>query len=405
MPFARAARWKSRRESTTVTGTLNPLRVAYVNLAFADVPDGTGLLDRLPTATRFCESLSARPGISVTAFHRFHRDEDLVREGVLHRFRADDPEAGLATPWTRPAALLALLRGHRPDVVHWNGFLFSLQLAAAMAVTARRPVYAVQHHAGAPEEGWRGRLQKLVHPIADGFLFTAEAIARPWRKKGVLGAKPVFEVVEGSCDFTPVDRTAARAAAGLDGNPAVLWVGRLHPRKDPVTALRGFARALDRLPGATLTMAYGEAPLVAEVEAFCASSPRLAERIRLVGRLPHEGLPAWYSAADLFLTSSPDEGSNYALIEAMACGAFPVASDIPPHRLLTADGAAGELFPPGDVEACAEAIVRASARSACDVRTAVRKRFEEIASWPAIARQAEAAYRVLIDRRASIRAR
>jgi len=388
-----------------VTGTLNPLRVAYVNLAFSDAPDGASLLERLPTATRFCESLTARPGLSVTAFQRFHRDEDLVRDGVSYHLRADDPEAHLATPRTRPAELLALLRAYRPDVVHWNGFLFPVQLAASLALTARRPVFAVQHHGGSPEEGWRGRLQQLVHPFADGFLFTAEAIGRPWREKGVLAARPVFEVVEGSCDFAPLARDAARAATGLDGDPAILWVGRLHARKDPVTALRGFARALESLPGATLTMAYAEAPRLAEVEAFRASSPRLAERIRLVGRLPHEGLPAWYSAADLFLTSSPDEGSNYALIEAMACGAFPVASDIPPHRLLTAGGSAGELFPAGDVGACTEAIVRAAARSTRDARASVRQRFEEIASWPAIARQAETAYRELVERRASRRAR
>ena len=383
---------------------MTPLRVAVVNLVFEDAPDGPSLVFRWPTLTRFAGSLAARPGVSVSVLQRFVRDETFEREGVAYRLAFDGP-APVPGLRCRIPRLAALIRDVAPDVIHLNGLSFPVPLAELMLRTRRRPVFVAQHHAGPPDAGLRALVQRLVMPRADGFFFTADGLAAPWRRRGVLGEKLVFEVVEGSCDFSPVDRDAAHAATGLDGNPAVLWVGRLHSRKDPVTALRGFAGALERLPGATLTMAFGEAPLLAEVEAFRASTPGLAEQIRLVGRRPHEELAAWYSAADLFLTSSPDEGSNYALIEAMSCGAFPVASDIPPHRLLTAGGAAGELFPARDVGACTEAIVRAAARSTRDARASVRQRFEEIASWPAIARQAETAYRELVERRASRRAR
>jgi glycosyltransferase involved in cell wall biosynthesis len=286
-----------------------------------------------------------------------------------------------------------------PDVVHVNGFLFPAQLAELMLRTRRRPVFVVQHHAGGPDLGRRGFVQRLVTPLADGFLFTAAGLAEVWRRRGVLGKKPVFEVVEGSCDFAPLDRLEARTATGMEGSPAVLWVGRLHPRKDPMTALDGFRRALPQLPEATLTMAFGQAPLLSDVERFLGRAPEVAGHVRLVGRIAHDELPTWYSGADLFLTSSPDEGSNYALIEAMACGLLPVASDIPPHRLLTDGDKNGELFPPGDAEACAVGLIRAARRSGPAPRESVRRRFEEIASWPAIARQAEAAYTALLARR------
>jgi glycosyltransferase involved in cell wall biosynthesis len=331
--------------------------------------------------------------MDVTVVQRFSRDADVTRHGIRYLLRSD---GGAPAPRLReiPFPCLRAVREASPDVVHLNGLSFPSQLAALMLAAPRRTVFAVQNHAGAPDRGLRGVLQRAVTPHADGFLFTASGIAEPWRRRGVLGDKPVFEVVEGSCDFSPLNRDAARADTGIRGSPAVLWVGRLHEKKDPFTALEGFARALERLPGATLTMAFGQAPLLAEVEARRVRSPRLAERIRLVGRIPHAELPAWYSAADLFLTSSPDEGSNYALIEAMACGTIPVVSDIPVHRRIA--GEAAEFFTRGNPDSCAEALLRAAARVSPEARTAVRARFEEAASWPAVARQARAAYDVLL---------
>ena len=370
------------------------MRVVVVNLVYdADLEEPGELLSRFRTLTGLAEALHRSAGLDVSVVQRFSRDADLTRNGVRYLFRGD---GGAPMPRLRDLSLrlLRTVREASPDVVHVNGLAFPSQVAALLLATARRPVFAVQNHAGAPDGGLRGVLQRLVTPRADGFLFTAPEIADRWRGRGVLGGRPVFEVVEGSCDFSPVERDAARATSGIHGSPAVLWVGRLHEKKDPFTALEGFARALERLPGATLTMAFGQAPLLAAVEDRRARSPRLMERIRLAGRVPHAKLPAWYSAADLFLTSSPEEGSNYALIEAMACGTIPVASDIPVHRRLA--GEAAEYFPSGDSDACAEALLRAAARLSPAARAAVQARFEESASWPAVARQARAAYEALL---------
>lgn len=375
------------------------LHVAVVNLAYEPGADPRGLLRLYPTLTRFCASLAELPGLRVTGVVRCMKDADLEEGSVAWRFRSDGDDEPLPGLRTRIPRLAALVKALAPDVVHVNGFLFPAQLAELMLRTRRRPVFVVQHHAGGPDSGRRGFVQRLVTPRADGFLFTASGLAKGWRRRGMLGTKPVFEVVEGSCDFTPLESPAARATIGIEGSPAVLWVGRLHPRKDPMTALEGFRRALPQLPEATLTMAFGEAPLLPEIERFLGNAPELAGRVRLVGRIPHEALPFWYSGADLFLTSSPDEGSNYALIEAMACGLPPVASDIPPHRLLTGGGVSGELFEPGDADTCASALIRASRQTGPDRREEIRRRFEATASWPAIACQARAAYEALRARR------
>ena len=86
-------------------------------------------------------------------------------------------------------------------------------------------------------------------------------------------------------------------------------------------------------------------------------SPALRDRVRLVGAVPHDRMAPFYSAADLFVVGSHHEGSGYALMEACACGAVPVVTDIPTFRLLTAGGSVGALWTPGDAAGCARALV------------------------------------------------
>ena len=142
-------------------------------------------------------------------------------------------------------------------------------------------------------------------------------------------------------------------------------------------------------------MAFREAPLLTEIQAFRERSPLLAERIHLLGEISHADLASHFSAADLFLTSSPAEGSNFALLEALACGTPPVASDIPAHRVLTGDGAVGRLFDAADAQSCARALVAAASSISDQARAATRRHFEENLGWPAVAKQAVRAYEAL----------
>jgi glycosyltransferase involved in cell wall biosynthesis len=61
---------------------------------------------------------------------------------------------------------------------------------------------------------------------------------------------------------------------------------------------------------------------------FLAGARRLGveDQVLLVGRVPEADLPAFYSAADLYVTSSLLEGFGLPVLEAMACGAPVVCS-------------------------------------------------------------------------------
>jgi glycosyltransferase involved in cell wall biosynthesis len=234
----------------------------------------------------------------------------------------------------------------------------------------------------------------------DAFFFTAAAQADEWRRRRFIKpAQPVYELLESSTRMCPVSRSEARRSSGVDGDPALLWVGRLNGNKDPLTVLEGFGRIVDDWPAATLTIVSGGGDLAAAVEAALRASPRMASRVRLAGEIPHAALPAYYSAADLFVLGSHREGSGYALLEACACGAVPVVTDIPAFNMITGGGAIGALWVAGQPASFDAAVRRLLTTDLTAHRTRVLERFDGSLSWRAVGRQALSACQDVVARR------
>lgn len=305
----------------------------------------------------------ARAGAEVTVVQAFHRDAAIEAEGVRYRFVAEPALPGRASgamPWR----LAAAARAARPDVIHVNGLDFALHTRMLCGLGV--PVLAQDHASAAGRR--RARRRWGLAKVA-GAAFTDAAQAGPFIAEGSLRRDvPVFSVPESSTRFGPGDPEEARAASGIHGDPAVLWVGRLDANKDPLTILDAVEIAAAALPGVRLWCCFHEAPLLAEVRARIAGSDVLAGRVHLLGRVPHARIETLCCAADFFMLGSRREGSGYALIEATACGATPIVSDIAPFRRLT--GGVGALAPVGDAHGFAEALVRLAA----DPREALRAR-------------------------------
>jgi glycosyltransferase involved in cell wall biosynthesis len=384
-------------------GPVTPLHVAILHLDFAHAPSAAALLATYPVLTRFCRDAAATGLVRVSVLGRFWRDEDVEADGVRYLFRGVASAPAHASPFTRPVALYRLLDELGPDVVHVNGFVFPVQVAELRWRLPRGTPIVIQHHGERPHRWWRIWAQRATRSCVDGFLFSADGIADPWRDVGAIGPRQrVLTVLESSSTLSPAARTEARTETGVHGDPAVLWVGRLHAAKDPKLALESFDRARARLPDPHFFFIYHEDQLLPELRAACGARPGLAERVHFVGAMPHARLSAWFSAADLFLTTSPAEGSNIALIESLSCGLLPVCSDNPANRLVTGEGTAGVLFPYGDAARGAEAIVGAAALAAREGeagRARLRAHFDAHLSGPLVARQAIAAWRTVVAAR------
>ncbi|UVO50278.1 glycosyltransferase [Sphingomonas sp. SUN019] len=172
---------------------------------------------------------------------------------------------------------------------------------------------------------------------ADGLLAVSAAMRDDMAALGIPAEKVLAHHTGVDLDrFAPVDRVAAKAALGVTG-PLVVSVGALIPRKGHDLVIDAVAG----LPGVTLLIA-GEG---AEREALEARIARLglAERVRLLGAVPHGELPALIGGADVMALASSSEGLANAWVEALACGTPVVISDAGGAREVVTGRDAGRI--------------------------------------------------------------
>jgi glycosyltransferase involved in cell wall biosynthesis len=297
---------------------------------------------------------------------------------------------------------VAAIAQQKASVIHVNGLIFPELIVAIRKACRTATAIVAQHHGGEfPIRGsgvvglWQRRHWRNGLAAADALSFTAREQAEAWRAAEVLGSQKILEIVESGTTIRRVDRGRARAAIGVDGDPVILWVGRLTTNKDPITVLDGLERALPALPGARAVMVFGDDTLIDAVEQRVRSSEMLRERVVLAGRVSREELPNYYSAADVFVSGSHFEGSGYALIEAISAGLIPVVTDIPSFRVIAGDS--GARWPAGDADAFAAALQRVCSGDLDDHRARVSTQYDRALRWESIAAHTVAEYQALAD--------
>jgi glycosyltransferase involved in cell wall biosynthesis len=377
---------------------MNRFVVAVVACAYApEVDDPEALLDRYATLNGWSDALAAA-GATVRVVQRFRRAAVLRRGGIDFHFVADGASPSPTARFWGTGVVRAV-RALEPAAVHVDGLVFPALVGHLRLALPRRTPILVQDHGGLADSSgmlrtWPRRvLYAAGLRAADGFFFTSRQQAAPWRRMGVLArSQPVHEVPEASTDLGPSE-ALAQVERALPGHPALLWVGRLNANKDPLTVLRGFARAAPNLPGSALTLVYDDDALLPDVRSAIDGSDVLRGRVHLRGRVPREALASLYASADVFVLGSHHEGSGYALIEALSFGVTPVVTDIPSFRTLTDAGRLGALFAPGDAAGLARALEGVGRVDLRARRAEVRAHFERELSWAVIGRKALEVYR------------
>ncbi|EHL97954.1 glycosyltransferase, group 1 family protein [Acetobacteraceae bacterium AT-5844] len=197
--------------------------------------------------------------------------------------------------------------------------------------------------------GCRGQVMEAA-AAAKGMLAVAQSLRRDMVEMGMDGSRIAVHYTGVDLDrFRPADRKAAKAKLGVTG-PLIISVGALIPRKGHDIIIE----ALADLDNATLLIA-GEGPEEARLAAL-AKARGLAERVRLLGSVPHGQLPALLAAADVMALASESEGLANAWIEAMACGTPVVTPAVDGATEALDRPAAGRLLSQRTPSAFAEAI-------------------------------------------------
>lgn len=208
--------------------------------------------------------------------------------------------------------------------------------------------------------GWFER--RLARSV-DQFIYISRAVQESHLSSGI--GRDRGRVVYNGLNITDwnqaLDSAKGRELLSVSpGVPLVGIVGRLDKWKGHKTFLHAMARVKVTMPQVRAVV-VGDAP--PELPSYRQELVQLANQLGLnenVSFVPFQADPASImSALDVVvLASTSPEPFGRVLIEAMAAGKPVVASDSGACREIIDDGQQGMLFPPGNDEALAAAIVR-----------------------------------------------
>jgi glycosyltransferase involved in cell wall biosynthesis len=233
------------------------------------------------------------------------------------------------------------LAAGRPDVVYAH-FLVPAGLIAALA--GRAPLVVTAHGRDVRNIGavpGMAAATRLVVRRAAAVICVSGYLRRELETK-LPEARGKVEVVSSG-----VDRARFAITEPPAGPPGFLCVGALDERKNVVRLADAFAR----LGEGKLTFA-GDGPLRTRLEG--------RDRVRLLGRVPHDEIPRLLAECRVLAQPSLVEPLGQALLEAMACGRSVVATRIggPPEFV---PPEAGVLVDPLDMDALARGLEQAAA--------------------------------------------
>jgi glycosyltransferase involved in cell wall biosynthesis len=316
----------------------------------------------------------------LTVLPRLFPEDDVVPFTALHppevvattlgRAGADPSTIGRAVrlPWPRPLLYEGWLRWGRPRLPGLHGADLVHAPSVAVPPHPRVPLVVTVHDTAPelfpesfPPRGRRFHRLGLAAASrrADLVLTVSAAAAEEISGHSTIRPDRIRVVPNG---IAPVEVDAARrrqllAARGLAGNPFVLWVGSLEPRKDVGTLVCAMARLRRRAGGGRagvhLVLAGYPGWLTDELVPAAAQAA-LGPDLHQLGVVGEEELWSLYREAMLFALPSRHEGFGLPVLEAMSQTTAVVASDIPALREVA--GGAARLVAPGAVELWADAI-------------------------------------------------
>lgn len=290
--------------------------------------------------------------------------------GRLGHWNASSMRVAVAGPLER-------IHGRWPfDVIHAHMLVPDGWAAAKVGERIGVPVLATAHRADVLDVPARGGAQRDQVAEAVAKVDQIVAVSRAMRaacESLATPRRPVAVVPNGADTrvFHPRDRGEARRRLELPEDERIItFVGVLTPRKGIDTLVEAMG-LLTHEPGDTpLLVIAGIGELRDGLEAR-ARALGVADRIRFMGKVPHDEVAWWMAAGDVFCLPSLSEGLPTVVCEAMACGRAVVATAVDGTPEIVDDGATGLLVPPTDAPRLAEALSRVLGDDA------MRTRFED----------------------------
>jgi phosphatidyl-myo-inositol dimannoside synthase len=153
---------------------------------------------------------------------------------------------------------------------------------------------------------------------------------------------------------------ALRRQLELDGESVLGFIGSFYAYEGLALLLEALPKILSVDPRVRVVL-VGGGPQEANLKRLAARLS-LEDKVRFVGRVPHEEVHRYYDLIDVLVYPRlpmrlTELVTPLKPLEAMAQGRLLAASDVGGHRELIRDGATGVLFKAGDVDALAVKIL------------------------------------------------
>lgn len=204
-----------------------------------------------------------------------------------------------------------------------------------------------------------------------------------------FGVSAPIEVVPNGIDtsrFTPEGPVSSDIP---DGEPVVLFVGRLVEGKRPGDAVAAVDRLRETHPEAQLVIC-GDGPLRGALESAVAARG-MGDAVSFLGHVAYDEIPAVYRGADALVLPSRAEGLPRTVLEALASGVPVVVSDL--EQVAPVVKGVGRAVPVGDIEGFASALTAVLDGTEVEPREAV----VEAHDWTSTVEQTTAALRRIVE--------
>lgn len=224
------------------------------------------------------------------------------------------------------------------DLVHGH---YGFHSALFPAVIKRKPLVITFHGSDALKEPLRHKvyrsLQKFIISRSDNIIAVSDEIKNVLMSN--LNADPNrISIISCGVDtsvFVPLEKMDVRRKLGIAENAkVVLFAGSLSYSK----GVDVMFECAQRMPD-VLFILVGDGLLKTDIK-----------NCKFPGACPHEEMPKWMNAADIFVLPSRSEGTPVVILEALSCGIPVVASRIGGCPDVIRDGQTGYLIPVGDVD-------------------------------------------------------
>jgi glycosyltransferase involved in cell wall biosynthesis len=193
------------------------------------------------------------------------------------------------------------------------------------------------------------RVSPLMVRKATAIITPSETVKREVCEHLRVSENKVFAIPEAArACFYPAPSSETVQRLGIEPE-FILFVGTVEPRKNLLTLVRAF----EQIANIQLVIAGQKGWLSDDLMAYLDRS-EIRERVLFTGHLSDDDLRALYSSCRVFVYPSLYEGFGLPLLEAMACGAPVVTSNV--GSIVETVGEAARLISPTDTGELAQAI-------------------------------------------------